>query len=703
MNKNLPYPQEGPQRGPKVVGFDEQGRRRIRMRVPKRVHHYVNSSNTFSSTSFPYKEMELSIESSHANPLALPPQPTNSNISDQSYTTGSYSTYSTEQTNILNTEEKNSLPTTGVTYQTRATSVSETVPSYSTFSYYSDTNSDSYQSQTGNTQTTAISGPNSYTRLRVKVKKNKDGTKTIIGPAKGGVAKPSYAKEDPHYRAPELPPRTENERHVRGLTSISQEEEVRDSNLFDLDLKINNAVPYQDEINRHFFNAVSKKQPKIGDVENDNALPENFRVNIPYNSRFMDAQDTTMIESTTLDSMTLESSTADSFRTVVSRDLPSYWDPNKDVNPAKPKLFIQDEANYIDNEEIEKYREEEERKRLQDEADKIAVREVAEATERRRKFDEEEEEGTPWHDLFKEKPWKFIPRTKRMHIAPFDSIDESTAPYTFNSQKPVQIDGLNEYGIYIPSEHPSYPPATAQSIDIPPVSEPHDPNPATVSLESNDSNEMLTPPQQTYEIPVYNPYQYSQIQPVMPQVQIPPPYQRDNDSSQFYHLPQNQSQNETLNKHSSSRPSNQQFNQDLTHPVSANQLKKTERQSTKQTPSQQKAPEQIYPEPMDQPLKQSATSKRQTIPSGKPSNSMNIQQKTTAPNQTNGKKTPYSGYYYEEEEEEEEEEEDQIEIQYSDSEDKPKPKKQPKIIEKYDEEEEEEEEEVVEDVQIIED
>ena len=722
MSKNFQYPQPEPSSSTQFVGYDEQGRRRIRLKVPKRAHKNFESTNLPSSESYPLRSAQVIVDSSNGDPMRVP-QKSNNQKTDSVY---SYSNtpidYSYTNSQYSN-EKSNDVPSTTGSYQTAASSVSGTVPSYSTFTYYSNTGSYStYSSSTdntqGNTQTTAVSGPNTYTRIRVKVKKNKDGTKTIIGPAKGGVAKPIYTREDPNYRAPELPPHTQNERYVRGLTSISSEDPAKNSAVLDLDLKINNAVPYQDEINRHFFNAVPKKSPQIGD--GDEALPENFRVSIPYNSRFMDATDTTMLDSTTLDTMTTESSTLDSFRTVVSRDMPSYWDQNKDAAPARAKLFIQDTPDFIDDQEIENFmqeeqrkREEEEQKRLQDEADKIAYRELAEAAERRRLHDEEEEQATPWADLLKEKPWKFVPRTKRMHVAPFDSIDESDAAYKFNEMRTSVPGRVNEYGIYMPNSEVSYAvyypqPNTQGGVAPPPPPPQYVPQDSqTNPHETTDTESMLNPPNQSFEIPPYNPYQYGKVNPVMPTVNIPLHYQRDNDSSQLYHV-----DNDEQRKSSANQPPQYAYNvnnkpqpirPDNNQLVSASQYNRSQKVSgtTKNAPP---------PPPQAKPDTESGSYQPISYSYETATDAKSKQSKQKQAASTNSTSGQYSYTYNDEEEEEEEddneEEEvvDQHEIEYSDSsESKPQKKKVPKqIIEEYEEEEDEEEEEIHEIKEVIE-
>ena len=705
MNKNFRYAQPEPDSSAQVVGYDEQGRRRIRLKVPKKVHKNPESTYLPSSESYPLRPAQMVLDSSNADPVR-PPQKTNNqkNESDYSYsyTPIDYSYSSAQYSN----EKSNEAPSTTCSYQTLASSVSGTVPSYTTFSYYSNTGSySSTQSQQGNTQTTAVSGPNTYTKIRVKVKKNKDGTKTIIGPAKGGVAKPVYTREDPHYRAPELPPHTQNERYVRGLTSISSEDPEKNSAVLDLDLKINNAVPYQDEINRHFFNAVPKKAPQIGDGAD--ALPENFRVSIPYNSRFMDANDTTMIDSTTLDTMTTESTQLDSFRTVVSRDMPSYWDQNKDAEPARAKLFIQDNADYIDNDEIENFRREEERQRLEEEANRVAIREMAEAIERKRLHDEEEEEGTPWADLLKEKPWKFMPRTKRMHVAPYDSIDDSAASYKFSEMRST-TGRVNEYGIYMPdseAQYAVYYPPNGKLSDVQrraPPTPPYQPDQESTESRSTDTTDTasMLKQNQSFEIPPYNPYQYNQVKPVMSPVHIPLPYQRDNDSSQFYHVG-----NE--NQRQSNPPNYYQVNN---QPGSANQYNRAKKSSSTRNapppPPQARSDSQSHPESTsnysyyeeEDNIEYSTESSSRPKPQKKQQKPVQPQQKKSAPKPK--PKPESSSYAYEEDEEEEPlEEEENREYEYSNSSDsKPRPKKQPKVIEQEypDYEEEEEEEEIVE-------
>ncbi|EAY04206.1 hypothetical protein TVAG_298260 [Trichomonas vaginalis G3] len=250
-------------------------------------------------------------------------------------------------------------------------------------------------------------------RIRVRVHRNANGKKIILGPSKHQsksrkLPNPNFDDLDPHYRYYENPPPRDIDHYVHDITNPTGKP-LDENDVKPLDLKVNHALPY-----KHIgsVNAVQpkKKSGKKGQVE----FPENFRVNIPANSRFLGSNYTTYthstIESRTTD--TIESSN----RSIVSRDL------QFTESAQRPNLQIASTVLYVDGSQ------------LANPPPPPSSSSTIEAGFRYPQTEEEEEKFV-WIQKFKEQPQLFMPRKFRMHVAPFD--DEREEPYFYREEPDV--------------------------------------------------------------------------------------------------------------------------------------------------------------------------------------------------------------------------------------------------------------------------
>ncbi|EAX90915.1 hypothetical protein TVAG_469900 [Trichomonas vaginalis G3] len=439
MNDNVPYNyQPNPINQADVVGYDLQGNRRIRVRVPKRQRNIFDQSlSTTADAKIPTRIIETDTSIAIEVPKYHPPQkereiPQPSQSQPYSYTTQSQNTTTETKNNIT---PEGSYVNSYSTFSTDVTLITNTVP----------------PEQSTGTYSTMMERPNGPTRVRVKVRKNKDGSRTVIGPAPQREPNSAFNSLDPQYRDRELPPRAQNDRIVEEING-EKLKAIDSQEVKTLDLKVNHAVPYQ---HVGVFNAVSGKK-----ITNPGPIPENYRADIPYNSRFIGNNDTTTMDSnTTLESQTIETQESTNL-SVVSRDLPTYWQSEKDIDEDFIKLEIgHGTYEYLNDEMIRGINEEKELQRIQDEEnEKMRLRELEiekrEIAKRQQDWEQQEineREGTPWMDLFNNKKWMFIPRNRRMHQVPITNVEDDV----INTDVSYDSGNLTAYGIYMPDNTPS--------------------------------------------------------------------------------------------------------------------------------------------------------------------------------------------------------------------------------------------------------
>lgn len=416
-----------------VVGYDEQGNRRVRVRVPKNKRSTAgNSISTTAEMKIPERILETDTTASEK----LPRYRVKTNEIPQPSETQPYS-YSTKPETTETTVTPNNITPDGSyidsysTFSSGVTLITNTVPPETTV----------------NTYTTMVERPNGITRVRMKVRKNKDGSRTIIGAAPR-EQNPAFNNMNPNYRDRDLPPKRENDRVVEEINGeklyAADSEAVRP-----LNLNINHAVPYQQS---GAYNYVANRN-----ALNPQQFPENFRVNIPANSRFAGTDATTMESATTLESDENDQNlTESSFKTTVSRDLPTFWQSENDIDDDFIKLEIgAGTYTYLDDELIRQNLERQEQEEIERERQRqiaIAERNALYEELSKRQIAQSAptiDDTTPYYDMLKEKPWKFIPRNRRMHNLP------PSAEFELDTNVSYESANLTAYGIYMPSAESS--------------------------------------------------------------------------------------------------------------------------------------------------------------------------------------------------------------------------------------------------------
>lgn len=283
-------------------------------------------------------------------------------------------------------------------------------------------------------------------RIRVRVHRNADGKKIILGPSKNKNRKipyPNYDDVDPHYRYFEHPPIRNIDRYVDDLHQ-PQGKPLDSDDVKLLDLNVNHAIPYK------HIGAVNTVQSKKSKLNDPNVFPDNFRVQIPANSRFIGNNYTTTMTHSTIESTTRDTS-RDSFRTVVSRDIES-----SEIS-QKPELRIGSEIQHIDGSNLAN--------------PPVLERGIPDSLEYGFKYPativETTEDSYPAIEKFKERPQLFMPRKFRMHVAPFDDYNEE---YFYQDQPnflgaEFNTDSVNTYVF-----HPKQEPENVQYYAVPEAS-----------------------------------------------------------------------------------------------------------------------------------------------------------------------------------------------------------------------------------------